>query len=123
MRAVKNHYLYIALLTFFLFGACGPQPSYKPSSINPDFPVPGDARLQDGEAKNPKIEKYAAYKWTKSNEIQSISAAYVDEIERNGWKERIEAQMGALRVFEKDGSIIWITTHDDFFTLAQLKTD
>lgn len=120
---MKNRYLYMALLTFFLVGACSQQSPYKPSSINPDFPVPEDARLQDGEAKNPKIEKYASYKWKKSNEIQSIPEAYVDKIERNGWQERTEEQMGALRVFEKDGKIIWMTTHDDFFTLAQLKTE
>ncbi|WP_078410680.1 hypothetical protein [Priestia abyssalis] len=120
---MKNRYLYVAVLIFFLLGACGQQSFYKPSSINADFPVPEDARLQDGEAKNPKIEKYASYKWTKSNEIQSIPEAYLNEIERNGWKERKEEQMGALRVFEKNGNILWLTTHDDFFTLSQLKTE
>lgn len=120
---MKNRYLYTAFAILFLVGACSQQSFYKPSSINADFPVPEDARLQEGEAKNPKIEKYASYKWTKSNEIQSIPEAYVDEIKRNGWQERTEEQMGALRVFEKDGSIIWITTHDDFFTLSQLKNE
>lgn len=120
---MKKRYLYMFLCTFFLLGACSQQSSYKPSSINDDFPVPENAQLQEGEANNPKIEKYARYKWKKSNEIQSIPGDYLNEIDRNGWKERKEEQMGALRVFEKNGNIMWITTHDDFFTLSQLKVE
>lgn len=120
---MRNRYLHMVLVTFFLLGACAQQPVYKPSSINPDFPIPETARLQKKEAKNPKIEKFASYKWTKSNEIQSIPEVYLNEIERNGWKERKEEQMGALRVFEKNGNVIWLTTHDNFFTLSQLKKE
>ncbi|MCJ8013080.1 M56 family metallopeptidase [Paenibacillus sp. KQZ6P-2] len=93
----------------------------KPSVVNPDFPVPNDAELTKGEAKNPNIKSYAKYIWNEADEIKSIPDHFLREIEASGWNEKKTEQMGAMRVFEKNGTIIWVTTHNGFITLSELK--
>lgn len=95
----------------------------KPSAIYPDFPVPKGAELTKGEAKNPNIKNYARYNWKEADEISSIAEHYLKEIEAAGWIEKSDEQMGALRVFEKNGTVIWVTTHNGFFTLSELHNE
>lgn len=95
----------------------------EPSVINPDFPVPNDAVLFKGGAKNPNIKNYAKYIWNEADETKSIPDQFLREIEASGWIEKKTEQMGAMRVFEKNGTVMWLTTHDGFITLSEFKKD
>lgn len=101
----------------------GKSSAVKPSALHPDFPVPQDAVLTKGEAGNPNIKKYARYNWKEADEISSIAEHYLKEIEAAGWIEKKDEQMGALRVFEKNGTVMWVTTHNGFFTVSELHNE
>jgi hypothetical protein len=119
---MKITVIFITVLVALLAG-CSQEVSYKSSAIHSDFPIPKNAKLTEGKAKNPNIEKCVRYKWKDADEIGSITANYLKEIKNNGWKEREKELLGARRVFEKNGTVIWLTTHNGFFTLAKLKKD
>jgi hypothetical protein len=106
-------------LVLLLIG-CSQEVSYKLSAIHLDFPIPENAKLTDGKAENPNLEKYVKYKWKDADEIGSIPSSYLKVIKQNGWKERKEEQLGAVRFFEKDGTVVVVTTNDGFFNLAIL---
>lgn len=115
---------YVILFVFLLFG-CGKEGeiSFKPSSVHSDFPVPEYAKLVEGEAANPQIDQYAKYEWEKAEEIESIHSDYFIKIIESGWEEKKDEQLGALRVFAKDDTIIWLITHNGYFSLSTLKNE
>ncbi|WP_197479966.1 hypothetical protein [Paenibacillus swuensis] len=90
--------------------------SYKPSALHSEFPVPAAAKPTNHKSNNPDI-RYIRYTFEGVRDESSIPPAYVTEIERRGWVEDKDAQMGGLRVFEKTGMKINFVQSTDFFTL------
>jgi hypothetical protein len=117
--------LTLIFLTFLLslMAGCNQETTYKYSANHSNFPIPENAKITNGKAKNTNIEKYVKYKWKEAEEIRSIPDSYLKVIKENGWIEKEENQLGANRFFEKDGKVIALTTLDGFFTLAKLKKD
>lgn len=72
---------------------------------------------------NPHIDQYAKYEWEKAEEIESIHSDYFIKIIESGWEELKEEQMGALRVFTKGDTIIWLITHNGYFSLSTIKKE
>lgn len=114
--------IYIMFILVLMAG-CSSEISYQPLGTHSNFPIPENAKLLNEKNKNPNIEKYVKYKWKEADEIRSIPPGYLKVIKSTGWKERKEEQLGAVRFFEKNKSIIALSTHDGFFTLSKLKND
>lgn len=93
--------------------------AYSPSSIHPDFPVPKQAKKTNHRSNNPKITyvRYAFQGLMKMNKRNQ----YFAEIEKWGWREKKQEQMGSMHVFEKGREKIHLTVHSDFFTLFSNK--
>ncbi|RAL21077.1 hypothetical protein [Thermoflavimicrobium daqui] len=91
------------------------------SSIDKEFPIPQHAKLAEGKANNPMIEKYAKYQLKNIGGEQGLypSPEYLNEIKKWGWTK--EDQMGHLHVFKKGKKIIWLTIEKDEFTLSKVK--
>lgn len=101
------------ILSFFFYISPVFSLSFKPSDVHPDFPIP---------ARSEKVEKPGAKKgWTFYEIRPSLTGSqferYIREIEKWGWKERKEEQMGRLRVFEKDGKIMLAVLYPDQVSL------
>ncbi|WP_430510175.1 hypothetical protein [Gottfriedia solisilvae] len=86
--------VYITFLLALLVG-CSQETSYKSLATHSNFPIPENAKLTVGKAKNPNIEKYAKYKRKEADEIESIPAGYLKVIKSKGWVEHGEEQLGA----------------------------
>ncbi|MFD4707217.1 hypothetical protein ACFWM3_20440 [Gottfriedia sp. NPDC058432] len=112
--------VYIMFLLALLVG-CSQEISYKPLATHSNFPIPENAKVTKGKAKNPNIEKYVKYKWKEADETESIPASYLKVIKSKGWVEQEEDQLGAVRFFEKNDTVIALSTHDGFFTLSKMK--
>jgi hypothetical protein len=95
--------------------------SYKGSDINPEFPIPFEATLISKKTENQKVKTTAEYKYAKADETNSINKGYLNKIEEWGWKEHKDEQLGGLRVFEKNGTIIHIITGQGYFSISELK--
>lgn len=112
--------IYIIFLFALLVG-CSQESSYKSLATHSNFPIPENAKLTKGKAKNSNIEKYLKYKWKDADEIWSIPSSYLKVIKNKGWEELEEERLGAVRFFEKNGTVIALSIHDGHFTLAKLK--
>ncbi len=117
---LSNIYIMIILV---LMAGCSNEISYQSLGTHSNFPIPENVKQLNGKAKNPNIEKYVKYKWKEAGEIRSIPPAYLKVIKSKGWEERKEEQLGTVRFFEKNETIIALSTHDGFFTLSKLKND
>ncbi|SCW62154.1 hypothetical protein SAMN04487970_102135 [Paenibacillus tianmuensis] len=95
--------------------------SFVGSSIDEQFPVPAEARKSDVPFSKPGVV-YVRYNMKGIEEKESIPDFYANEIRKWGWKEDKEEQVGALRVFVKDGKTMNITTHTGYFTLFTKKS-
>ncbi len=89
--------------------------AYSPSSIHSDFPIPKQAIKTNHRSNNPKIT-YFRYAFRGLMDVKKREQ-YFAEIQRWGWKEKKEEQMGSMHVFEKGAERIHLTVHSDFFTL------
>jgi|GEM_PF-6476714 len=94
-------------------------PAYIPSAIEPDFPVPKQAEKTNHRSKNPKI-RYVRYAFSGLMDL-SKRDQYFREIEKWGWRENKQEQMGAMHVFVKGEKRIQITIHPEFFTIFTKK--
>lgn len=101
------------ILCFFLYISPVFSLSFKPSEVDPDFPIP---------ARSERVEKPQAKKgWTFYEIRPSLTGKqfdrYLREIEKWGWKERKEEQMGRAHVFEKDGKRMMAVLYPDQISL------
>jgi len=108
---------------FTLMAGCSNDISYKSLGTHSNFPIPENAKVTKGKAENPNIEKYVKYNWKEADEIGSIPTSYLKEIKSKGWVEHEEDQLGAVRFFEKNETVIALSTHDGFFTLSKVKNN
>lgn len=113
---------FITIIVILLVG-CNKEITYKPLNSHSNFPIPKNAKVTKGNANNPNIEKYVKYKWKEADEIKSIPTSYLKEIKSKEWVELEEDQLGAVRFFEKNGTVVALSTHDGFITLSKMKKD
>lgn len=101
------------ILCFFLYISPVFSLSLKPSEVDPDFPIPARAE---------RVEKPQANKgWTFYEIRPSLTGKqfdrYLREIEKWGWNERKEEQMGRAHVFEKGGKRMMAVLYPDQISL------
>ncbi|KAB7705967.1 hypothetical protein F9802_12950 [Bacillus aerolatus] len=96
---------------------------YKESTINKDFPVPANAEPGEANFGNPNIEKGVKYKLKNIGGEQGLlpPQRYFQEIEKLGWKEEKDKQMGSVHFFKKDDTVIAVEIEENSFDLYQLK--
>lgn len=91
--------------------------NYIPSAIRSDFPVPKEAQKTNHPSKNPDL-KYVRYAYQGLMDSKKRER-YFAEIEKWGWNEEKQEQMGSMHVFsnQKTKERVHITIHDNFFTI------
>lgn len=117
MRVILT--IFMSLLTLIALTGCSlsSQDQFVGSAIDQDFPVPKEAIKTEHKSNNPNLI-YVAYELKGLNFEEGIPDYYHREIEKWGWTEKNEAQLGALYVFEKNNKTIHMTIHNGFFTLS-----
>lgn len=90
-------------------------PDFTKSSIDSDFPVPKQATQTDHRSKNPSM-KYVRYQYPGLTDPK-LREPYFTEIEKWGWNELKEEQMGSMHIFKRGEKRLHVTIHQDFFTL------
>jgi len=97
----------------------GKNQAYIPSAIHPEFPVPKQAQKTNHRSKNPNI-KYIRYSFHSLMDLRKREQ-YFAEIQKWGWQEMEQEQMGTMHVFKKGEKRIHLTIHSDFFTIFTQK--
>lgn len=93
--------------------------AYIPSAIHPEFPVPKQAQKTNHRSNNPNII-YVRYAYQGLMDLKKRDQ-YFKEIEKWGWQEKKQEQMGSMHIFEKGNERIHVTIHSDFFTIFTQK--
>ncbi|MCL6605980.1 MAG: hypothetical protein K6T94_24200 [Paenibacillus sp.] len=110
--------LIILCIAVGLLAGCGTkEPSWQSfeGALNEKgFPVPKEANSPDRTTTNAAMD-YVRYSLQGLKEEDSIPDPYLDEIEAWGWSEQKKEEIGASRVFQKDGLNVHVTVHDDYF--------
>lgn len=81
-----------------------------------DFPVPKEASSPDRTTTNVAMD-YVRYSLPGLKEKKGVPEPYLAAIKAWGWEEQEQKadDSGSSRVFQKEGLIVHLTVHDDYF--------
>ncbi|MEK3790312.1 hypothetical protein MKX42_00935 [Paenibacillus sp. FSL R7-0204] len=81
-----------------------------------DFPVPKEASSPDRTTTNVAMD-YVRYSLPGLKEKNGVPEPYLAAIKAWGWEEQKQKadDSGSSRVFQKEGLIVHLTVHDDYF--------
>lgn len=97
---------------------------YRMAIINEGFPVPKNAYEVKPEDCTTEIAKSAKYKMKDiGDEEGTPPAEYLAEIEKWGWAEMREAQVGNVHYFKKNGRIISLIIQRDLFDVFEMSDE
>lgn len=107
----------ISIMGVMLIGCGTKEPAWDTfeGALNEkSFPVPYEANSPDRTTTNVAMD-YVRYSLSGLNEKEGVPDPYLEAIQAWGWVEQKEEDAGNSRVFEKDGLIVHLTVHDDYF--------
>ncbi|MDP4099153.1 hypothetical protein OIN60_20765 [Paenibacillus sp. P96] len=119
----RNRWLLITMLlsvaVAILTGCGSNEPSwtaFEGAANAKTFPVPKEANKTERASKSSEID-YVRYTLPGIKENDDIPGPYLQEIAAWGWKEEASQSSGSQKVFLRDGQIVQLSVHDDFFTV------
>ena len=134
-RSLQTKYTFIKrvfpLLALLLILVAGCSPSYdedagyEKSIINENFPVPANAEQVEAEFANPNIEKGVKYNLPKIGGHQGLypPERYFREIEKWGWDQLTDKQMGDVHFFKQGETVISVIIKENSFEVYEMKKD
>lgn len=113
--------LFIVCIVSGMLVGCGtPEPSWDSfeGALNEkSFPVPQEASSPDRTTTNVAID-YVRYSLPGLKEEDGVAEPYLEVIEAWGWEEQTNMESGNSRVFQKEGLVVHLTIHDDYFIVT-----
>ena len=125
---IKRVFPLLALLLILVAG-CSPSydedAGYEKSIINESFPVPANAEQVEAEFANPNIEKGVKYNLPKIGGHQGLypPERYFQEIEKWGWDQLTDKQMGDVHFFKRGETVISVVIKENSFEVYEMKKD
>ncbi|NEU32041.1 hypothetical protein GN156_14860 [bacterium LRH843] len=116
-------------LLIMLFVGCSPtyeeNIGYKKSTINENFPIPDKVELVNADFDNPNIKKGVKYLLNNIGGTQGLypPKRYFQEIEKWGWEELTDKQMGHVHFFKQGEAVISVVVKEDHFEVYEMKDD
>ncbi|WP_339260240.1 hypothetical protein MKZ12_10170 [Paenibacillus sp. FSL R5-0713] len=96
---------------------------YTESSINPDIPVPSNAKLIEGKAysDHPTLKEGVKYELKHIGGEQGLYPPmdYFQKLADTGWVELEEERLGHVHFFKKDDTVIAIEIREDSFEITE----
>lgn len=108
----KNKILVAISLSVFIIGFVFG--TYRSSAVQKGFPIPMFAKQIGGDEQ----EGWEQYEWWLASEENGLPSHYRVVITLWGWEEIEEEQMGARKVFEKDGQKVFVISVTDELVIS-----
>ena len=97
---------------------------YRMAVINEGFPVPKNAYEVKPEDCTTEIAKSAKYKMKDIGDEEGTPPDdYLEEIEKWGWKEMVEARVGNVHYFKKNGKIMSLIIQQNVFDVFEMSDE
>ncbi|UQZ34206.1 hypothetical protein C2I18_12105 [Paenibacillus sp. PK3_47] len=110
--------LFIVCIVGVMLVGCGTKApswdSFEGAMNEKSFPVPKEATSPDSTTTNVAMD-YVRYSLPGLKEKNGVPEPYLEAIKAWGWEELKEDESENSRVFQKEGLIVHLTVHNDYF--------